>query len=175
MARALFSVGGCGLAPPHANIFVFERNTDSAARAPFTLCEPSFAPLPPRANTPSRSRRSAHTVMRSHFYASFSRYPNPLPVGTSPADTPGAAHEHGPSKVGKKHVGNGSTKVVGCLNAVAVGGLAVDAAGVVRVEEVILVVILVRLPLGEGKADREDDAAEHEAKGVVVDAQGLRR
>ena len=66
------------------------------------------------------------------------------------------------------------SKVVGCLNAVAVGGLAVDAAGVVGVEEVILVIVLVRLPLREGVADREDDAAEHETEGIVVDAQSLR-
>merc|ERR1719247_1197540 len=62
-----------------------------------------------------------------------------------------------------------------CLNAVAVGQLLVDAARVVRVEEVILVVILVRLPLREGEADGERDAEEDEEERVVVDTEGLAR
>lgn len=61
-----------------------------------------------------------------------------------------------------------------CLNAVAVVVLLVDAARLVRVEEV-LVVVLVRLPLGESVADSEGHAAEDEEERVVVDAEGLRR
>ena len=59
------------------------------------------------------------------------------------------------------------------LNAVAVGELAVATAGIVRVEEIV-VVVLVRLPLAEGEANREDDSEEHEAERVIVDAEGLR-
>ena len=59
-----------------------------------------------------------------------------------------------------------------CLNAVAVVVLLVDAARLVRVEEV-LVVILVRLPLGERVADGERDAAKDEEERVIVDAERL--
>lgn len=59
------------------------------------------------------------------------------------------------------------------LNAVAVGELAVATARIVRVEEIV-VVVLVRLPLAEGEANREGDSEEHEAERVIVDAEGLR-
>jgi len=58
------------------------------------------------------------------------------------------------------------------LNTVAVGQLAVATAGVIRVEEVV-VVILVRLPLGEGEENRERHEGEHEAERIIVDAEGL--
>ena len=63
--------------------------------------------------------------------------------------------------------------MTGSLNTVAVGQVAVGAARVVRVEEVILVVILVRLPLGERVADGERDAAKDEEERVIVDAERL--
>ena len=59
------------------------------------------------------------------------------------------------------------------LNAVAVTALAVGAARVVRVEEVIVSVILVRLPLREGVANGEGDAEEDKEERVVVDTEGL--
>jgi len=61
------------------------------------------------------------------------------------------------------------------LNAVAVGVFAVNTAAVVGVKEVVIGVVLVRLPLHEGVADAARHKEQHKAKRVVVDAKRLQR
>ena len=66
-----------------------------------------------------------------------------------------------------------ASRAAACLDAVAVRGHAVDAARLVRVEEVLLVVILVVLPLVEGEAKDKGDDQEDEEERVIVDTEGL--
>merc|ERR1712146_165276 len=63
--------------------------------------------------------------------------------------------------------------VLGALQiTVAAGALALNAARVVHVEEIVLVVLVV-LPMAKGEADGTNDTKEHKEEAVVVDTESL--
>merc|ERR1719213_272101 len=119
------------------------------------------------------SARRWHRVLQGHHAPASSPGPASLAVPTvgSHHATHAANAEHAPLS---SEASRTAELVLGTLQVTVAAVVDLDTAGVVGVEE-ILIVILLGLPLGKGEEDGAGNAEQNERKRVVIDTERLAR